>query len=299
MTRTGLAVGCAVLIGTALVTGRALSAQNAPAAPAAPVVFKSRAELMNILAERAKASPAPEMMAANVKSGDGYMINVVRRTTVQGAIAHDVGSEIHSLIDGAATLVTGGTIARPSDPAQRRNSTVDNGVSRHVTPGDVVLVPPKTPHWYQAIDGVVTYLEIRFDVGAPAGGPAVAITDTEIKRVLATKAAATPAPVMFSAPVGRGDKYQANIVKRTAPQGGGAHERGDEVHHILEGSGVLVTGGRVVRGAAGAPATITGGDERQVGPGDVVLIPAGTPHWYKQVNGSVRYLEVRFDLSKS
>ncbi len=45
------------------------------------------------LAERAKAAPAPEMMAANVKSGDHYMINVVRRTKPQGAIAHDVGTE--------------------------------------------------------------------------------------------------------------------------------------------------------------------------------------------------------------
>ena len=44
------------------------------------VVFKTSAQLMAVLAERAKAAPAPEMMAANVKSGDRYMINVVRRT---------------------------------------------------------------------------------------------------------------------------------------------------------------------------------------------------------------------------
>jgi hypothetical protein len=29
------------------------------------------------------------------------------------------------------------------------------------------------------------------------------------------------------------------------------------------------------------------------------VIPAGTPHWYKEVNGSVTYLEVRFDVDKS
>jgi mannose-6-phosphate isomerase-like protein (cupin superfamily) len=262
------------------------------------VVFKSAAELMAVLTERAKAVPAPEMMAANVKSGDGYMINVVRRTTAQGPIAHEVGSEIHSVIGGSATLVTGGTLVRPADPAQRRNATVQNGQSQQVHQGDVVLVPPQTPHWYQKIDGVVTYLEIRFDVGAPAGGPATLVTDAGIKSVLATKAAATPAPLMFSAPVGRGDKYQANIVKRTKPQGGGAHDAGDEVHHILEGAGTLVTGGRVVRTAPDGPGTIEGGVSRRVAAGDVILIPAKTPHWYKDVESSVRYLEVRFDLAK-
>jgi quercetin dioxygenase-like cupin family protein len=28
----------------------------------------------------------------------------------------------------------------------------------------------------------------------------------------------------------------------------------------------------------------------------VIVIPAGTPHWYKEVEGSVTYLEVRFDV---
>jgi mannose-6-phosphate isomerase-like protein (cupin superfamily) len=269
---------------------------------ASGVVFKSSAELMARLAERAGATPAPEMMAANVKSGDHYMINVVRRTKPQGAIAHDVGTEIHSVIDGTATLVTGGTIVRPStNPDDRGNGRIKDGQTRRVAKGDVVMVPPQTPHWYQTIDGVVTYLEIRFDVGAPTGGPAVAIADTEIKTVLAGKAAATPAPLLFDAPVGRGDKWQANVVKRTKPQGGGAHELGSEVHHIMEGAGTLVTGGRVVRSGSGAGAvsTIEGGTSRHVAAGDVVFIPANTPHWYKDVEGSIRYLEVRFELPKS
>jgi quercetin dioxygenase-like cupin family protein len=32
--------------------------------------------------------------------------------------------------------------------------------------------------------------------------------------------------------------------------------------------------------------------------GDMILIPAGTPHWYKDLEGSIPYLEVRFDLPK-
>ena len=265
-----------------------------------PVVFKSHAEIAARLAERARETPTPDMVAANVKSsGDKYQINVVRRTKPQGAIAHAVGSEIHSIIDGSATLVTGGTIVRPSaNPGDRARGTVQNGVSRTVGKGDVVLVPPGTPHWYQSIDGVVTYLEIRFDVGAAPGTPAVPITSSAVRTILAEKAAAVPAPLMFSVPVARGEKFQANVVKRTNPQGGGAHELGTEVHQILEGSGTLITGGTVVRpqGGAAGTATIQGGHSRKVAAGDVVLIPANTPHWYQSVEGSITYLEVRFEV---
>jgi quercetin dioxygenase-like cupin family protein len=82
-------------------------------------------------------------------------------------------------------------------------------------------------------------------------------------------------------------------------QGGGAHPGWTEIHHILEGSGTFVTGGTVVRGAAnGADAnTIQGGTSRPVSAGDVVLIPAGMPHWYKTVDaGGITYVETRFEL---
>jgi len=86
-------------------------------------------------------------------------------------------------------------------------------------------------------------------------------------------------------------------------QGAIAHPDGTKGHHIVDGSGTLVTGGTIVRSTAAgghgsAGATIDGGVSRHVAKGDVVLIPAGTPHWYKDLDGAVTYLEVRFDLPK-
>jgi mannose-6-phosphate isomerase-like protein (cupin superfamily) len=260
------------------------------------VVYKSRAALFAVLADKAVATPAPIMFDSPVVHGDKYQVNVVSRTRPQGAIAHDVGTEIHSIVEGAATLVTGGTLVRVA--GSPGGGTIEGGQSRRVTKGDVILVPPQTPHWYRDIEGSVTYVETRFDVGAPPGGPAIALASADITKTLETRGAATPRPLMFSAPVGRGDHYQANVVRRTKPQGGGAHEAGSEVHHILEGSGTLVTGGQVVRPAAGSQgfATITGGTSQHVSAGDIVFVPAGTPHWYKEVDGSITYLEMRFDL---
>ena len=287
---------CCWTNGLVKVTVSAAPATTAGAAAEARglVVFRPAGEWAATLAEKKKATPSAELVSANVKSGEKYMINVVRRTAPQGAIAHAVGTEIHAILDGTATLVTGGTINRPAAGAGGR-AAIQNGHTVKVAKGDVVLVPPNTPHWYQSIDGTVTYLEIRFDVGAPAGGPATVLVHTEQERVLGEKARATPAPLLFDSPLGRGDHYQANVVRRTKAQGGGAHEAGSEVHLIMGGSGTFVTGGTVNR-AVGQPATIDGGTSRQVAPGDIVLVPAGTPHWYKSLDGTLTYLEVRFDL---
>jgi quercetin dioxygenase-like cupin family protein len=54
----------------------------------------------------------------------------------------------------------------------------------------------------------------------------------------------------------------------------------------------VVTGGKVVRDSSGAK--VEGGVSRRVAKGDVILVPADTPHWYKDVESPVTYLEVRF-----
>ena len=282
-----------------LLLGLAEPAQ-APAPPsAATATYQSNTDLMNVLATKAKASPAPDMLTAPVKSGEHYSINVVRRTKPQGAIAHDVGTEIHSIIDGSGTLVTDGAIVRPANGG-RGGGTIENGTSRRVAAGDIAVVPPQTPHWYRDIDGIITYLEIRFDVGAPAHGATVFQKHGDLWSVLTGKGQAANAPLMFDAPVTAGPKYQANVVRRTKPQGPASHAEGTELHHILEGSGTFVTGGTIVRPTTtGALAKIDGGTSRHVAKGDVVFIPAGMPHWYQSLDGSsITYLEVRFEVGK-
>ena len=128
--------------------------------------------------------------------------------------------------------------------------------------------------------------------------PATYLTESEWTATL--KEAAKTAPAMHTAPVKVADHYRINIVRRTTAQGAIAHPDGTEVHHIIEGAATFVTGGTIVRaaGAAAGGATIEGGQSRRVAKGDVILVPAGTPHWYKDLEGSITYLEVRFDLPK-
>jgi mannose-6-phosphate isomerase-like protein (cupin superfamily) len=140
--------------------GLLFAAQTA-APPSAPATYLSEAELMATLKEAAKTAPA--MHTAPIKLADHYRINIVRRTTGQGAIAHPDGTEVHHIIDGTATLVTGGTIVRVAG-ATAGSATITGGESRRVAKGDVILVPAGTPHWYKDLEGPITYLEVRFDV---------------------------------------------------------------------------------------------------------------------------------------
>ena len=70
-----------------------------------------------------------------------------------------------------------------------------------------------------------------------------------------------------------------------------------EVYQIVDGGGTFVTGGMVAdwkdrtRG-------ITGGEAHKVSRGDYIVIPAGTPHWFSSIDGSVTYLETRFPTKR-
>ena len=136
--------------------------------PSAPATYKSAADLMATLMKSAQDHPA--QATAPIANEGHYRVNIVRRDRPGFALAHATGpakgSEVHYIIDGAATVVTGGTIVRPAGSTGRgaTNATIEGGETRHVTKGDVIVVPAGTPHWYKEVEGSVTYLEVRFDV---------------------------------------------------------------------------------------------------------------------------------------
>lgn len=141
--------------------GRGAAAQAAPAAPPAgsPALYKSDAELVAALKDAAGRAAPGAQISAPFANTDQYRINVVRRTQGATPLTHAGNTELHHIVEGSATVVTGGKIVRGAGGA-----TVEGGVSRHVTKGDVILVPSDTPHWYKEVDGSVTYLEVRFVV---------------------------------------------------------------------------------------------------------------------------------------
>jgi len=112
-----------------------------------------------MVAALAAGQATPDMLTSVISNDDRHRINLIRRTKPAGAVAHDGFAELHHIVEGSGTLVTGGTIVRPTG---RGAATIQDGVSRHVSKGDVILVPPGMPHWYKDLDAPITYLEVRW-----------------------------------------------------------------------------------------------------------------------------------------
>jgi mannose-6-phosphate isomerase-like protein (cupin superfamily) len=93
----------------------------------------------------------------------------------QSAAEHDLVSEVYHIIDGSGTLVTGpdlvDQVRRPADAENVRllngpgnnAASIRNGVTHQLKPGDVIVIPAGTGHWFTRIDDHITYLMVRID----------------------------------------------------------------------------------------------------------------------------------------
>jgi mannose-6-phosphate isomerase-like protein (cupin superfamily) len=88
---------------------------------------------------------------------------------------HDQVSEVYHIVDGTATLMLGADIQnrqrRPATSLTVREfngpgnngSEIRGGVSYQLKPGDVVVIPAGTGHWFTKIDDHIDYLMVRID----------------------------------------------------------------------------------------------------------------------------------------
>jgi mannose-6-phosphate isomerase-like protein (cupin superfamily) len=102
--------------------------------------------------------------------------------------------------------------------------------------------------------------------------------------------------------------------KISAPGAVAEHDLVSEVYHIISGSATLVTGPDLV-GAERRPATntnvrllngpghnaksIRNGVAHELKAGDVMIIPAGTGHWFTKIDDHITYLMIRIDPDKA
>ena len=86
--------------------------------------------------------------------------------------------------------------------------------------------------------------------------------------------------------------YSANMEYRSAvPQAAAVHEKEAELFYVIDGSGTLVTGGKLVgetrNGDNLTGTAIDGGDTQAVAKGDYFIVPENTPHWFSKINGTL------------
>jgi quercetin dioxygenase-like cupin family protein len=88
------------------------------------------------------------------------------------------------------------------------------------------------------------------------------------------------------------------ISHRASPGEVEVHDKETDTFYVLDGSATLVTGGTMVGGRTTETnqhrgKSINGGETHQLTKGDVIVIPAGLPHWFKEVPRSIDYYVVK------
>ena len=124
-----------------------------------------------------------DQQVRDIEIGKAHVgIGMVHRTKLDApakdsVAEHDQVSEVYHIVDGTATLVLGADITnRQRRPATQRTvvefngpgnngSEIRNGVTHHLKPGDVVVIPAGTGHLFTKIDDHIDYLMVRIDPG--------------------------------------------------------------------------------------------------------------------------------------
>ncbi|HEY9013734.1 MAG TPA: cupin domain-containing protein [Gemmatimonadales bacterium] len=92
--------------------------------------------------------------------------------------------------------------------------------------------------------------------------------------------------------------YKIHASRREGPGMAEIHTRDTDIAYVLQGSATLVTGGTAVKVRSIGPeelrgSAIEGGESRRLMPGDIVVIPNGVPHWFKEVEAPFLYYVVK------
>jgi glc operon protein GlcG len=92
-----------------------------------------------------------------------YKIHASHRDAPGVVEVHTKDTDIIYMLEGSATLVTGGVIvgAKNTEPEEIRGNDVKGGEIRTITKGDVIVVPHGTPHWFKEVKGPLNYYVVK------------------------------------------------------------------------------------------------------------------------------------------
>jgi mannose-6-phosphate isomerase-like protein (cupin superfamily) len=143
-----------------VLAGSAWAQQQAP--PPTPTDRASHMSAADITAALAKIPSDRPSSNMRVFSLGPYNVNIERRQPVaQGASAHDAVAELFYIVDGSATLLTGGTIPNATRSGTNlQGKTIEGGVARKFNTGDWLIVPSGVPHQFVDIKAPVTIMSL-------------------------------------------------------------------------------------------------------------------------------------------
>lgn len=145
----------------------AASAAARAQTPPIPITFFSDGELRRAIQTAPEQPGQPGLYALRLSPLTEPEVVGIRRTTAAKSELHANFTDVWYVIDGRATLVTGGKIQDGIEtaPGETRGRGITNGDSRDIQKGDYAVIPAGTPHWISHVAGdEILYIVVKAPV---------------------------------------------------------------------------------------------------------------------------------------
>jgi mannose-6-phosphate isomerase-like protein (cupin superfamily) len=96
-----------------------------------------------------------------------YAVSLEYREFIAPAALHETEAEVFYVVQGAATMITGGKLVNQTrtNAHNLTGTAIEGGTERTVAPGDFIMVPENTPHWFSSLHG--KFVVMTFHVPRP------------------------------------------------------------------------------------------------------------------------------------
>jgi mannose-6-phosphate isomerase-like protein (cupin superfamily) len=145
-----------------LVTAAATAQQPAAQTPAPAIrTYTSSADVEALVAKaKAERKEGQGLLSQRLIELAPYNVNLEYRAAIAPAAVHEKEAELFYVVDGAATMVTGGKLVNETrtNPTNLSGTAIEGGTSRTIAKGDFIMVPENMPHWFSSIHGTLVLM---------------------------------------------------------------------------------------------------------------------------------------------
>ena len=140
----------------------------------------------------------------------------------------------------------------------------------------------------------------------PAPAPKLFASSADVTAMMAkAKSERKPDQPNFAQPIVQLAPYTASLEYRVGSVAAPAslHEREAEMFYVVEGTGTMITGGKLKEERRTNPENLSGtgidgGNRRRVAKGDYIMVPAGVPHWFGEIDGALVLMSIHLPMPR-
>lgn len=156
-----------------VVAATAVAVAQQPAtlpSPSPTILFSSAADVQALIVKsKNERKPDQGIFSSRVLSLAPYNVNLEYRGIVAPVAIHDREAEMFYIVDGTATMITGGKVVGETrtNATNSSGTSIEGGDVRTVSKGDYIFVPQGVPHWFSPIGGNGVLVDISIHLPRP------------------------------------------------------------------------------------------------------------------------------------